>query len=466
MSEHTPNSRGSLSRSHPDLDARHQYQRFFRSPAPWLIDRPGYLFHITSACAACALLGGPTSAAEIGGAVVGITAVIRLIHTWRSTIDLVLQPHILLFLAWGVYSIISLSWSAGPENWETELNAPRWLLLTIALWPVVHHRRWLILAVGAGFLAAVSAQLIHLLEVKTNLSVFGFNRMPGRISAWWQPVVGASLLTGALGLSLPAILSRSIIVQIAGWVLSSLLLIGIALTGTRGAWIAATLLLLLAVPTAILLRSTRRAMLKRMPLLALLAVVLGAGVWVTAGDGIRDRFNAGVAEVTGTFEQGVFNTDTGARLAMWQQAARGFAHRPVTGLGAGGYGAWAASDAEERGLNAYIHTHAHGTIPHLIATHGLIGGALFAGFVVLAIRAAASYADDPADLGPALGLVALLLVGIFDTIQVNMQTAALAAALIGMSPLCRPSDTRSITHCPRSSESRASHAHSRTTGSN
>lgn len=440
-SEHTPNV-AVAAWSDPDLDRRHERQRFFRAPAPWVIDRPGYLLHLVSACAACALLAGPTSLVEIGAAVVGITAIVRLIHTWRTTLDLLKQAHVVLFLVWALYTIVSLSWSPAPQNWETELNGARWLLLAVALWPVVHHRRVLLISMGVGFAIGVSAQLLHLYEVTSGNKLIGFHRMPGRVSAWWDPVVGASILTGMLGVGLPAILSRSRRVQAAGWALSSMLLVGIALTGTRGAWIAAALLLMIAIPLALVVRSTRRAMLRRLPVVVGLGVALGAGVWFTAGDGIRARFDRGVEEVTGALEAGTFNTDTGARLAMWQQAARGFAHRPITGLGAGGYGEWGARDAEQRGLNAYIHSHAHGLVPHLLATHGLLGGGVFVAFVVVSIRSASSYRADPADLGPALGLVALLLVGLFDTVQVNMQTAAFAAALIGLSPRKRPSDTR------------------------
>lgn len=422
---------------HPSLDARHREQRCLETPGPWVTDRPGYLLHLAFAWCACICLAGPTSVVEVGAAPLFVTTGLRLIRTWRTTLDLLAQPHMLWFLAWACYSVLSLAWSPDPGRWETDLNALRWVLFPIALWPVVHHRRALLVAIAAGIIISIGAQLVHLMEVRTGARLLGFDRAPGRISAWHDPVAGASVLVGGLGLWLPTIISKRRLVQIVGVVGSGLVLVGIVLTGTRGAWIASALLLGLSGGVCLLLAPVRARLVRRLPIVLVAGVALLVGAWIFAGDGLRDRFDRGVDEVARAIEHQDYASDTGARIAMWQQASRGFAHAPVFGLGSGGYGPWASADAEARGIEASIHTHAHGLVPHLLATHGLVGSALFGGFVFASLRAAARTRSHL-----ALALVGLLLAGLFDTVQVNMQTAALAAALIGLSPARAPSDTR------------------------
>src|SRR5690606_40313370 len=61
-----------------------------------------------------------------------------------------------------------------------------------------------------------------------------WNRLPGRNSGWWDPVIAGSLLTAALGLHLPAALWGKKVWRALGIAGCAITLPGILATGTRG----------------------------------------------------------------------------------------------------------------------------------------------------------------------------------------------------------------------------------------
>jgi O-antigen ligase len=96
---------------------------------------------------------------------------------------------------------------------------------------------------------------------------------------------------------------------------------------------------------------------------------------------------------------------------------------------------------------AFEFGHAHNALAHIAATTGLVG----AGLALLAAAAAlagAFAALPPGGIatyaaGPALALVALLLVSPIDPVNINQQTGALFMLLIGLCAPAGPHTSRS-----------------------
>ena len=146
--------------------------------------------------------------------------------------------------------------------------------------------------------------------------------------------------------------------------------------------------------------------------------------------------------------EGDYATFTGARLAMWGWAGRAFAAHPVQGIGMGGYRDWTTremalgtKDVRPEG-SPLPHSHAHSAAFHAAAATGLVGIGLLAALIAVSIRnglrgfgqaAASGY-----DAGPAMALLGLVLAGLFDSIQVNQQTAYWMWALVALCMLRRP----------------------------
>ena len=93
---------------------------------------------------------------------------------------------------------------------------------------------------------------------------------------------------------------------------------------------------------------------------------------------------------------------------------------------------------------SHNHAHAHCAPLHIAATLGLVGLAL-AGTAVLVVLTGAAGPAPPLgerwggwDGAPLFGLVGLLLAGLTDCIQINMQTAALLATFFALSLISRP----------------------------
>jgi O-antigen ligase len=124
--------------------------------------------------------------------------------------------------------------------------------------------------------------------------------------------------------------------------------------------------------------------------------------------------------------------------------------RPLEGVGAGGYRAWTHACVVRRGWDPGDvpgHNHFHSAPLHNAATTGLIGlllaslaagVALYGGMTGLGpegeVSGVGSYAA-----GPAFALLGLLLAGLFDPVQLNAQTAAMMATLMGLCLVSRPS---------------------------
>lgn len=415
-------------------------------------DAFGHRLHLAFAMLFCFLLPWPTSIVQFAGIPLMVFFVLRTPHIWRTWGSLAMQPLLLaigLFVAWQATTLL---WSGDSRQGLRELSSNRWVWTLWLLWPVMMHRNLLIGALAAGFLCGNMAQVLHAVGLQTGTQWLIWPRLPDRNSGWWDPVVGGTMLVGALGLHLPvAAMGRGKwrVVACAG---AAITLLGIFATGTRGAWIAAIALIALILCTAVVrqvLLSRRSAGRSRAwglsPALALVVLVFSAGIagWIFVGDSMLRRIDEARSEVT-RVSAGDYETYTGARILMAEWAATAAVEHPM-GVGAGGYATWTQEQLRLRGrdhLIPHVHSHAHNAFLHIAATLGIVGLAFALLIVGLALVGAFGHLG-PAGLGsyaagPGFALLGLLLVSPFDVVHMNSQTSALLGTLCALCLISRP----------------------------
>ena len=84
-------------------------------------------------------------------------------------------------------------------------------------------------------------------------------------------------------------------------------------------------------------------------LVAGIACLAMAAAWASVGGSIVRRFDAAYSEVMRAVRYGDYASDNGARILMAKWAAEAFVTHPVTGIGAGGFRAWAHEHVESTG---------------------------------------------------------------------------------------------------------------------
>lgn len=405
-------------------------------------DELGHCLHRWSAALSLYLISAPTSIVELAGLPVVTVAVCRLWSTWRLWIAVFRQPHVLALIAWAAWGALSITWSSDKRVDIDEIGQIRWVWLIPVIWPVIDRRPMLIVALVAGFLGGNVFQAINALGPTLGLLDPICPRAPGRHSGWWDPVVGGSVLVGALGLHLPAILSPRRRTQIIAVLMATITLVAIVATGSRGAWIAALATVILA---GVLAAWSQRGSVRRVPrrvVIVALVILIASGA--ALGRSVSHRLQAAYDDLARAIESRDFNSDTGSRLLLNWWAIEAFAEHPVRGVGLGGFREWVTRHLEAQDIDPnsrIIHAHAHNAYLHAAATTGLVGLALGGMFVVLCLRNAwrwAAHAPTSYAAGPFLGMVGLLLVGLFDSIHVNAQTAALWMALAALCPAVAP----------------------------
>jgi O-antigen ligase len=413
----------------------------------------GHRLHVILAGLFCFGLGFPTSIVETAAIPLIVFFFLRTPHIWRTWGSFAVQPLTLAIGAWVAWQALSLTWSPDPRQGFKELGSNRWVWAIWMLWPVMSRRPWLIGAIAAGFLCGNVSQVFQAVGQAAGVKWLTFHRFPDRVSGWWDPVVGGSLLVGVLGVHLGAAVvgrgwPRVRVLALVGAVVT---LAAVFATGTRGAWIAAAGLVCVAIVVAGAVRVARvepsadgAAPSRRSRLVVaaalLLVCVIGA---VALAPAVRGRFERGWKEVESALRGGDYMSDTGKRMLMWRGAVNAVAAHPLRGVGAGGYHRWAAANLRERGherSEEAVHAHAHSAFLHVAATTGLAGVALFGLVVALALKGAIAGAGAEGGLGwsPALGIIGLMLAGLFDPVQLNAQTAALLFTLMAFCPQSRP----------------------------
>jgi hypothetical protein len=429
------------------------------------VDTIGHNVHVVCAMVACLCAAAPTFLVEWAALPVLVCTLIRMTAHHKIMRPLWIDPVCLCLLAFVVFSALSILWSGvpmrtrasgttgGAGGWLGDVQALRFALLVPLLWPVLDRRAWLIGAVLVGVALGECAQLVHLVGATRHIEAFDFHRMPGRLSGWWDPVVGGSILCAGLGMVLAfALFARTLRPRAIG-VLGVLTTIGaIALTGSRGALLAGLATMAVAAVVALWRARARPGLVTGLVLTFVIAAPLAAVVVnKVANDAPRQRFVTGIDEVWRALATGDTSTDTGNRIAMAAWAWHAFTHHPIAGVGAGALRAWVHSrtpqQSREMGMHPAtrerVHAHAHNWALHLLAIGGVISFGLMASAVGLTITSGlgtrwASRPFNAIDAMPALGLVGLVFAGMFDPISINAQTAYMLFTLLALGLPKRP----------------------------
>jgi O-antigen ligase len=411
------------------------------------VDGPGQVAHAILGSLMSFLIAFPTTWVEFAGVPLLVFWVVRLRRTLPTFFDVVREPISVIVLALAAWSAISLSWSADPALGAGQLASLRWVWMLLLLYPILERRRWLILALAAGFMIGNLSQVSHAIGRWQGIEWMTWKRLPDRNSGWWDPVVGGTMLVAALGLHIPAALfgrGRWRWIGVAG---VSGTAVAIGATGTRGAMLAGTALLLLAGLWWVV-RGGRGAM-QRALIAGLASVLVLGGVWIAAGDSISRRVDLARADLSAAIDRGEFTSDTGARVIMAWWAIEAVREHPIAGVGYGGFRAWSSEQLRSQGVDPAsrsLHDHAHNALLHQAATTGLVGLGLALAVVGIGLRnaahiarrgmeAAAGLSTAGANIylaGPLCAMVGLLLVSVFDSIQVNAQTAAVGLFLLAI----------------------------------
>jgi hypothetical protein len=413
-------------------------------------DRVGHTIHVGLGLLWCVAVGSPTSVVELAAAPLYAFGLWRVRHVWRTWPAVLLSPQCLWLYAWAGWAAVTLAWSPDRRQGLEELGRLRFVGVMWMLWPVMDRRSWLIAGLAAGFIVGNVVQAGHVAGHFLDIGVLDWGRFADRYSGWWDPVVGGSLLCGALGLHIPAAMwgrGRERRLAAAG---AAATVLGIAATGTRGAWVSSALLLAVGGVVGGIRwwrgasSGSSRHTGRRAPVSAL-CIVLGVAVTagVVLGPSLARRVHEARNEMAGMVERDDYSTFTGARVLMWSEAIRAVAAHPVGGVGLGGYREWLrtrlAATPPDR-PRPPTHAHAHSTPLHVAATTGLAGLMLAVGFawVCLSGGLRGCTGDGGYAAGPGFALLGLLLAGLFDTVHVNAQTVALLFTLAALTVTPRP----------------------------
>jgi len=391
-------------------------------------------------------LFGPITMTEIAMIPLFVFFFVRVINTFPIWIHGFGQPSVLVSIALLAWMGLGLIWSEDRAQGLEEMGALRWLFAIGFLFPLIEKRAILI---GAMCIGIAMGQLGQVLDA---LNGFGIEPIAsivenheGRIAGWWHPVVGGGILVAAMGLHIPAALwgsGRTRWVGIAGLSISA---IGVLATGTRGAWGAAFLLCLIGVA---FLLFVRRVPFKRIALVGAIGAVLVGVTGFVIRDSIMIRINETRAELR-EMETGDYSSYSGRRVRMAQEAISAFSSHPVQGVGTGAYEEWCASQSQAYGA------HAHNAPLHILATLGIVGGALWVVLMVVVLVNAYRWGTRPGAspyaMGPMLAIVGLMLASLTDCVQINAQSVAMLGVLIGLCPAYAPGAglARGLTGSPR-----------------
>ncbi len=398
-------------------------------------DQIGDRVHLVFACLGLICLFGPVTLTEIAFAPLAVFFVVRVLNTFPVWIHGFGQPVVLAAITLSAWMMLTLRWSGEPALGWGEIAELRWFVLVGVLFPVIEKRMILIAAMCTGIAIGQLAQIVDAFDG------FGIGWLgtlvenhPGRVAGWWHPVVGGSILVGALGLHLPSAMFGIGRARLIGMLCSASAGVGLLATNTRGAWIAAVLLILVCVIFGL---GTKRIGARRVLFIAGIAsaVVFGAGMVMR--DSIATRFDETRTEIVEILD-GQYDSYTGLRVQMGKVALDAAGAHPVIGVGAGGYQSWAI----EQDADSPVHPHAHNSLLQIVSTLGVVGVVLWTILIAAMLRSSWRIWDREAEgiygLAPMFAIVGLLLASITDSVHINTQTAAMLGALAALCPAYRP----------------------------
>lgn len=259
-------------------------------------------------------------------------------------------------------------WPVGQGNQGAGL--PFWplfaaaLLVSLRLHPITPRVLWAAVSVGA--LGAGSIALYERLILGHARAANGMNAIPfGNLSL----LLGALSLMGALWcLRGPSVQQRVLLVVTLSGGLAGM--VGSLLSGTRGGWLAAPLLLW------VVYRAARGVLpLKLLNRLAAGVLIVVTVIVVMPQSGVRERVALAVSNVNDYWTQDVRGTSVGLRLEMWRAGGHLFIERPWVGWGEGALEAARDSQVREGAFHSGIsrYDQLHSDVIDTAARRGSLG---------------------------------------------------------------------------------------------
>lgn len=400
--------------------------------------------HVLLAMFACGCLALPVSVMEIAMAPVLVAFPVGMLLVFGVHKDAFCQPLLWTLLLLAGWQALSLRWTPDATLGLDQFGAMRFALLLLAFWPVMPWRRMLIAGLVISFLILNAGQLLNAIGHRFDLPAIQFKMINGRNAAWLTPVIGGELLVAALGLHLPVAAMGRGKPRAFAVLASAVTLAGLAATGTRGAWIAAAVLVMVVLAFSIRGVLTCR----RLFAVGLVALALAALAWLVAGNAVVSRVSQARGEIVRAIHQRDYDSDTGLRIIMAQWAWEAFTQKPLRGHGVGAFPAWVGDHHEERDARAFErfkasdHAHAHNAILQLLMSVGVAGTILALASAGIALHAGLFSLPGDAlgtyDASPGFALLGMLLLAPFDAIHVSTHTAATLFLLMALCPACRP----------------------------
>lgn len=356
------------------------------------------LLVIYAAVVACASLFYPALSIKAGP----IGALALLFVAPSSYVRL--RAHVWLLVALSLWSFLSVLWSIDPDT-SLRLSITRTVCAVVVVYLVaVLRTRMHVLVVVYGYL--VGCAIATVLLVLAKISGPEGQRIPFAADLNINYVAYAL----AAGLGLLVMVHRlhtgHRVRVVMPFTFAIVILLGIVVTGTRGALLSAAVLVLWLVVSSAL---------RRPPLhLWWTAVVIAATVLVT---GLFDQ-------LTLLFESGSRSTgDWSGRLKVWPLARDAWIENPVLGVGAGAF-----ETTNEMSIGA------HNAILEIGASLGAVGVALFVAVVVSLLRVRGGLNSEQAlVVGAFLSTTALsYLTGMWDLAIAGWIVLAVVASAVNV----------------------------------
>ena len=382
-------------------------------------DPLGDRIHFVIALLTCLAVASDTAPTEIAFAALSACFLVRLPHIYRFFHSFFRQTLVWIIIFWAAYAALSLLWSIDRPQGLQELLRIRFFLLPLLIYPVLDRSGKLIIALLLGVVILHASQLAELLEIMP-ASWDRDRYVRTRYGGWNQPVVSANLIACAAALHLSASLAGKGRLRLFSIFGLALALVGLILTGSRGPWIAALVIL----PLQLLITLILDPRLRRggLAILVVSVLVIGVSSFVFA-DQIQTRVRQATDEITRVVHDQDYDSHTGARILMAKLALEMFREKPLIGYGGGSYHDAAAAIAQKQNpdsdppLGSLVHNHAHNAYFHEAATRGIPGLlliiAVFLGGAASAFRRS-SCPDHPWRQGVGWAVLVMALCAMFD----------------------------------------------------
>jgi O-antigen ligase len=383
------------------------------------------------------------------GLLVGFAAWRIAWSTWRCYTPLVRAPVLWAVAAWVGWTALSLTWSSHPGRGAEDLWTMRMAILPLALWPVMEFAPWL---VGAALLGVVGQNAAQLLQYLGWVDLRPQDGVVGRMGGLIHPIQTGAWCVAAMCWHLAAVLSRGGRLRVLSLVGLALAGLGLVATQSRGPWLAAAIIL----PLALVIIGGRRPR-ARVPAVALavLGIVSVVAAWPFVDDVVTSRVRVAADEYRHARDDHVYWSDVGLRIGLWRWAWELYEQAPVIGIGAGGYREGiielpsfrrAMERRPEDARKKMDRVHAHSVPLHALATTGTVGGVIVAALLLLAaVGAWRDRPDHPYVDGTLFVLLGWIVGGLFDCYTLNghlLGLRMLAVALpLPRRPAVRPLDS-------------------------